>query len=61
MDFHSLVATNLARKGRPTTMDAEAEARYYRDHGKSLRPKLAPLGYFATAGLVLLLVSIVQT
>jgi hypothetical protein len=61
MDFHGLVATNLPRTGRPTRMDAEAEERYYRDHGKRLRPKLGPLAYVTTAGLILLLVGFAQT
>jgi len=44
MDFHSLVATNLPRKGRPRRMDAAAEERYYRDHDTSPRLWLGWIG-----------------
>ena len=56
MDYHSLVACNLPRPR--ATMNARAEAQYYREHAAIPRPRLAPLVSVAAATLILLLVGV---
>jgi hypothetical protein len=61
MDFHSLVATNLAPPARLRTMDERAETRYYRDLDAIRLPRLRPLASVAAAaGLILLAISVAQ-
>jgi hypothetical protein len=61
MHIDSLVAAHMLARRHPTSFDARAEEKYYRDQVVLPRPGLRLLASIATAaGLILLLVGVAQ-